>query len=288
MIQSMTAFARAEANGDWGSAVWEVRSVNHRYLEPQFRLTESLRALEMPCRQLLAKKISRGKIDCTLRFTPGETALGDLSINETRLEQIIQQCRQLATKLEDTANLNPLHLLNWPGVVQEPAVNLDVVQSALLDSFNECLTSLITVRQCEGQAIEKLITARLDSMHTEVEAVSKRMPIIKQQQQDKLKKHFADAQVNLEPERLAQEMVMFAQKIDISEELDRLQTHITETRNTLVKGTNIGRRLDFLMQELNREANTLGAKSTNAENTSHVVELKVLIEQMREQVQNLQ
>ncbi|MFP8967931.1 YicC/YloC family endoribonuclease [Pokkaliibacter sp. CJK22405] len=287
MTQSMTAFARTETQQDWGTLVWEIRSVNHRYLEPILRLPDNLRELEMPLREKLRKTLARGKVECTLRFQPA-AGQDSLNVNEAALQALLDACDQVQTLLPKPTKLNPLELLQWPGVLRGAEVDqADIVTEALLQ-FSEALTELVENRQREGQELEGLISSRLTQMTSIVAHVRELMPTILERQREQLLERFADLAVELDPARLEQEMVILAQKADVAEELDRLDTHVQEVKRVLRQNGSIGRRLDFLMQELNREANTLSSKSIVAETTQQAVELKVLIEQMREQIQNIE
>ncbi|MFB9886179.1 YicC/YloC family endoribonuclease [Balneatrix alpica] len=287
MTQSMTAFARKEVQRNWGSLVWEIRSVNHRYLEPHFRLPDTLREMESALRERLRQQLSRGKVECSLRYQLNSGA-DSLSINQDLLENLLLVCDQVQELLPKTAKLNPLEVLQWPGILQSSEQDMSELLEDGLDAFDLALQELIASRSREGQELAQLIQQRLDAMSKIVEKVRDLLPTILERQRQQLLDKFADLQLELDPQRLEQEMVMLAQKADVAEELDRLDTHIIEVRRVLRQNGSIGRRLDFLMQELNREANTLSSKSIVAETTQQAVELKVLIEQMREQVQNIE
>lgn len=286
MISSMTAFARQAAQGNWGSAAWEIRSVNHRYLEVSVKLPESLRALEPMIRDKLRQKIQRGKVECFLKFAPA-IAAATLSINYSLVKELAAATTQIAPQFP-VAQTDIVKLLNWPGVLNMPEQNLAMIEAELLKLFDKTLVDLSAHRQREGEQIIKVINERLEKITKIAELVKQRQPILIEQQQQQLKQRFLDANISLNSERLEQEMVMFAQKMDVAEELDRLNIHIKETRKALQQGGAVGRRLDFLMQELNREANTTASKSVDAEVSTYAVELRVLIEQMREQVQNIE
>lgn len=283
---SMTGFARAEAKFDWGSLFWEVRSVNHRYLEPQFRLPDNARHLETELRELARQQLSRGKLDCSLAITLN--ASQGLDVNLDLARQTVNAAEQIDDLLPESTPINPLEILRWPGVLKESSIDPDVLQGACTDLFAETLEQLIESRQQEGTKLAELIHQRLDGMEQQTTVVRGVLPDILQAQRDKLKNRLSELASELEPERLEQEMVILAQKADVDEELDRLSTHIDEVRRTLGRKEAIGRRLDFLMQELNREANTLSSKSISTDTTQAAVEMKVLIEQMREQIQNIE
>lgn len=287
MVYSMTAFARNELSTDQGSLVWELRSVNHRYLEASLRLPDAFRDLEGPLRERLRKQIGRGKLECTLRFNPNSDTRQALSLNQPLAEQLIAAAEQLSARMSNPAPLNPLELLAWPGVLAGgEAQQSDLVKQA--DRlFDEALEQLKQSRAREGAELRKLIEERLDNMVDRVATLREMMPSLLQAHRQKLIDRFHEAQLELDSTRVEQELVILAQKIDVAEELDRLATHINETRNVLDSKGAIGRRLDFLMQEFNREANTLGSKAIDVRSTQAAVDLKVYIEQMREQVQNI-
>lgn len=287
MVQSMTAFARGEQARPEGTLIWELRSVNHRYLEPHLRLPDSFRDLEGPLRDALRQGLSRGKLECTLRFSE-EQRENALQVNQQRLEQLLAAARSVAALLPEAAPLNPLEVLAWPGVLGAPAGDPRALNSAALQLFNETLTELKLGRQREGTELARLLDERLDSIADEVVALRELVPQMLATQRQKILERCAEMQVELEPQRLEQELVLLAQKSYVAEELDRLQTHVSEVRRVLRSGGAAGRRLDFLMQELNREANTLGSKAFDTRSTQAAVNLKVLIEQMREQVQNIE
>lgn len=288
MPRSMTGFARREAKLSWGTAVWEIRSVNHRYLEPSFRLPEDFREIEPHLRDAMRKALQRGKVEASLsiQWEQEETELG---INTTRVAQLTKAAQQINHLLgAAAAPINALDILKYPGVIQKQEIDREAMQAAVLKLFNSALDGLIEHRTREGNELEQLILQRLDAVSAQVLAVRARLPEILATQREKLQTKLAALQIDLDPERLEQEIVMLAQKADVDEELDRLDTHVIEVKRSLKQTDSLGRRLDFLMQELNREANTLSSKSIVSDTTQAAVELKVLIEQMREQVQNIE
>ncbi|CUS47983.1 MAG: TIGR00255 family protein [Idiomarinaceae bacterium HL-53] len=287
MICSMTAYAREEIKGDWGTAVWELRSVNQRFLEPYFRLPEQFRALEIPLRDRLRKQLQRGKVECNLRFTPGAGKDTALKVNEDMALAVLRSAEWIQSK-GATASVDPLDVLRWPGVLSGEETDMDSVQAELLQGFEKTLRSFIEHRAREGASMRSLIEERLHDIRNNVAKVREHMPTILQWQRERIQNRFEEAKVELDAERVEQEMVLLAQKVDVAEELDRLDSHIKETLSTLNKGGACGRRLDFMMQEFNREANTLGSKSIHTDITAAAVEMKVLIEQMREQIQNIE
>jgi uncharacterized protein (TIGR00255 family) len=283
----MTAFTRQETQGEWGSLVWEIRSVNHRYLEPQLRLPDSLRELEGSLREQLRKSLSRGKVECTLRFVP-ETQQQSLSVDRDLAAQLIAAAQDLQSLMPESQPLNPLEILRWPGVMRESELDMDAVKKAAIQLFNTALDDLAQGRGREGAELALLIEQRLDSIEQVVTQVRGRLPEILQAQRANLRNRLAELRAELDEARIEQEIALLAQKADVDEELDRLATHVQEVRRVLKQKEPVGRRLDFLMQELNREANTLSSKSIVADTTQCAVELKVLIEQMREQIQNIE
>ena len=288
MIYSMTAFARKEGKGDWGTAAWEVRSVNQRFLEPSFRMPESFRGLEGALREKLRARLTRGKVECSLRFEAAVAGLDTLNVNTDLARNLIKAAEDIAALSERAAPLNPLEILRWPGVLESAEADREAIEAQILALFDAAIDELMAMRAREGAVLTGLISERLAGVREEVAKVRAIMPEVLVWQRERIVKAFTDAKVELEPSRLDQELVLIAQRVDVAEELDRLETHVVEVERTLKGGGSVGRRLDFLMQELNREANTLGSKSINTVTTGVSVSLKVLIEQMREQVQNIE
>ena len=287
MIYSMTAFARLEVKKDWGDAVWEIRSVNQRYLENFFRLPEQFRGLENTLREKLRQSLTRGKIECSLRIETKKQTNAELNLNKELANQVIQSLQWIKTQA-GAGDINLTDVLRYPGVVEAQEQDLDAISQDLLTAFDDLLTDFIAMRGREGEKLNDIIQQRLDAIAVEADKVRSQMPAVLQWQRERLLQRFEDAQLNLDPQRVEQEMILLAQRVDVAEELDRLQMHVKETTNILKKGGAVGRKLDFMMQELNRESNTLASKSINADITASAVELKVLIEQMREQIQNLE
>ena len=287
MIYSMTAFARLEVKKDWGDAVWEIRSVNQRYLENFFRLPEQFRGLENTLREKLRQSLTRGKIECSLRIETKKQTNAELNLNKELANQVIQSLQWIKAQAGE-GEINLTDVLRYPGVVEAQEQDLDEISQDLLTAFDDLLTDFIAMRGREGEKLNDIIQQRLDAITVEADKVRSQMPAVLQWQRERLLQRFEDAQINLDPQRVEQEMILLAQRVDVAEELDRLQMHVKETTNILKKGGAVGRKLDFMMQELNRESNTLASKSINADITASAVELKVLIEQMREQIQNLE
>ena len=287
MIRSMTAYARRETKGDWGSAAWELRSVNQRYLETYIRLPEQFRGLEPAIRERIRNRLTRGKVEVNLRFDADPSTQSALVLNEKLAIQLVQAANWVKMH-SDEGEINPVDILRWPGVMSAEEQDLDAISAQLLILLDGAIDDFIAAREAEGAALKALIEQRLEGVSAEVSKVRTHMPDVLKWQRERLVARLEDAQVQLENNRLEQELVMLAQRVDVAEELDRLEAHVKETYNILKKKEAVGRRLDFMMQEFNRESNTLGSKSINAEITASAIELKVLIEQMREQIQNIE
>lgn len=286
MIRSMTAFARQELDTGTGDLSWEIRSLNHRYLELGVRLPEELRAMESAVRERVGARLGRGKIECSCRYRPAASAAVPVDIDEENLARLLTACGTVAASLPESVPLNPVELLRWPGVLREEAVDTAPLQKSALALLDRTLDELLQFREREGEQIRLQLLQRCDAMSELVQQARNNLPEIQAALREKLEARLADMETAADPGRLEQELVIQIQKSDVDEEMERLQGHVDEVRRVLVREEPVGRRLDFLMQELNREANTLGSKSVAAVTTSISVELKVLIEQMREQVQN--
>ena len=288
MIRSMTAFASESRTGDFGELAWEIRTVNHRFLEPHVRLPEDLRALDTVVRARLSARLQRGKVDCGLRYTPAVGAQGTLRINRPFVEQLLAAGHEIGTMIGRGVEPSPFELLRWPGVIQESEPDLDQVTAAALELLERALDTLLATREREGARLRELLLERCERLEQSVVRVRLRLPEVLAGVRQRLAERLGELRAELDPLRLEQEIAILASKLDVDEELDRLQAHTAEVRDVLARDEPVGRRLDFLMQELNREANTLGSKSADVAVTREAVELKVLIEQMREQVQNLE
>ncbi|MDH3587959.1 MAG: YicC family protein [Gammaproteobacteria bacterium] len=288
MIRSMTAFARRGRRADWGEIVWEIRAVNHRYLEMGFRLPEDLRSLESACRKAISSRLRRGKIDSTLKVNFSDSAASDIQVNQRLLDSVIARSAEVARQLDAPSPLNPLSLLRWPGVVAEAERDLGPVEQAAVELLDEALTALSESRANEGARIREMLLERCDAVAAHVKTIRGHLPDVRARIREKLTTRLAELTADFDRDRVEQELVILAQKMDVDEELDRLDSHITETRKVLDRNDAVGRRLDFLMQEFNREANTLASKSNDPETTRLAVDIKVLVEQMREQVQNIE
>ena len=288
MIRSMTAFARLETETGQGGLSWEIRSVNHRYLEAGVRLPEELRAAEPAVRERVTSRLGRGKIDCTCRYRAPVSGSVPVQLDEDNLSRLLTACDSVSARLPASAPLNPVELLHWPGVVREEEVDTAPLVAQALELLDRTLEELVVSREREGDQIRGMLLARCDSMAGLVVTARERLPEINAAVREKLRARLAELDMPADPGRLEQELVFISQKMDVDEEVDRLDSHIEEVRRVLDRDEPVGRRLDFLMQELNREANTLGSKSADAETTKAAVELKVLIKQMREQIQSVE
>jgi uncharacterized protein (TIGR00255 family) len=284
----MTGFAREDTETTFGTLTCEIRTVNHRYLDVHFRLPEELRAKEIELRQRIGSKLKRGKVDCSLHIRRSNGAAAALQINEELVRQIGTRIDEITTLLPSTQAVDPVDILRWPGVVEEPQIDADPLFAAAANLLEHTLGELGQMRSSEGERITNMLETRCKDILVLAADVRRRMPevldAVRAKQQERIDKLDIDA----DPARLETELALVAQKLDVDEELDRLESHISEIRTALQSEEPVGRRLDFLMQELNREANTLGSKSADAETTKAAVELKVLIEQMREQIQNVE
>lgn len=288
MVLSMTAFARKQSSIGHTLLVWEIRSVNHRYLETGFRFPEALRPLEPAVRDALRKTLARGKVDCQLRIETEGAQDSSLQIDEALVVKLNNASGEVL-HLTGGGNALTVHeILKWPGVLLESNALPEDLEERALSLFKETLTELVDTRKREGQELYGFVSKRLAGVREIVTSVKTRMSQIIAAQQQALRDRLEALKVELDPTRLEQEIVMFAQKWDIDEELDRLEAHLIEVERVLELKEPSGRRLDFLMQELNREANTLSSKSIVSETTHNAVDLKVLIEQMREQIQNIE
>lgn len=287
MIRSMTAFAACERAATGGSLACELRAVNHRFHELSIRAPEELRAIEPALRERVAQKVSRGKIDLALRFRPAAGGRADLKVNDALLAQLAQAA-QRTNSLFPGLRTEFTDLLRYPGVVEEDALDQAGLQAEALALLDETLAEFVAAREREGTKLAAVMIERLDGIERITAQVKQWLPEIRAALRAKLDAKLADLKLPLDPGRLEQEVVLNLQKIDVDEELDRLASHVAEARRVFTLPEAVGRRLDFLMQEFNREANTLGSKSVDSRTTQAAVELKVLIEQLREQVQNLE
>ncbi len=292
MIRSMTAFARVEDSNETGSLTWEVRSVNHRYLEPGLRLPEEFRQLEPEIRKLTAQYLTRGKVDIGLRYRLDPTQQGEINLNEPLVRQLREVEQQVLNIVHEGSKLSVSDILGWPGVISDRERDMTGFHALALKSFEAALAQLVTSRETEGAALDEMIRDRCSQVSAIVAELREHRPTmiaaLREKWESALDEKIEQWRDSVSEGRLEQELVMLAQKLDVAEELDRLDTHVAEVQNVLGRDESVGRRPDFLMQELNREANTLGSKSQDSATTQLAVDLKVLIEQMREQVQNIE
>ena len=288
MTKSMTAFSRSSDEQVRGSLVWEIRSVNHRYQDVIIKLPEELRSLENWLRSRLTETLKRGKIECSLRYRAVNLQQVELNINEATVNEVLNAYQAISKRLHQPSEMNVLELLKWPGVIDEPEADFKPVMEAAKVLFDKAVSELNENRQSEGERLQLMIEERCVAMQSIVSSERSRRPQILQQSREKLLKKVEELKVEYDKDRFEQELAYIAQKMDVDEELDRIESHFVEIEKVFKLNEAVGRRLDFIMQELNREANTLGSKSTDIETTQASVELKVLIEQMREQVQNIE
>jgi uncharacterized protein (TIGR00255 family) len=289
MIKSMTAFAKKHIQAEFGAITWEVRSVNNRYLDVNFRLPELCRELETKLRACVNGVVERGRIDATLHYQPGLKTSSNFVINHSLVEQLDNAATETKKIFgEKSISINLTEILKWPGVLQVIAGDQSELFTNIISLFELTLADLSQGRSREGEKLQVLIEKRLDQVTAETKKVDSVIAEVLVAQRKRMLEKFENAKVEVDANRLEQELVLIAQKVDVTEEIDRIKTHVSEVWRVLEVGGAVGRRLDFLMQELNREANTLGSKSASEITTQISVELKVLIEQMREQIQNIE
>ncbi len=288
MTASMTAYGRTEETKETGHITWEIRSVNHRYLEVNIRLPEELRMLEAKIREHISNKLKRGKVDCSLRFDTDDMTRDSLSINTELANSLVKSAESIESSMANPASLNAMDILRWPGVINRDMIAAESISAPLLKQLDETLDSVVEMRLSEGKKLQAMILERCDNIAALLLAFKEKLPEIQQMLRDRLTQKAQELDIELDKDRLEQEILLLVQKSDVAEELDRLDAHLGEVRQVLQKNEPVGRRLDFLMQELNREANTLGSKAANLDYTNTSVDLKVFIEQMREQIQNIE
>ena len=288
MIHSMTAYGRVENSEGQNSISCEIRSVNHRYSEISIRLPEELRPLEQKIRDHISGKIKRGKIECNIRIEKHNAYDESLSINQDLLKNIIEAAKRINSDLSTSAPLDSLDLLRWPGVLEKSTLDVEEIGKLLFPLVKEAIDIVIDTRQREGEKIKKMLTDRCTKIKEIISNVKKQIPDILKNYRKKLTQRVQEISDELDNDRLEQELLFLSQKADIEEEIDRLGAHVDEVVRVIDRKEPIGRRLDFLMQEMNRESNTLGSKSNHIYTSNASVELKVLIEQMREQIQNIE
>lgn len=284
----MTAFARKENRDEQAELIWEIRSVNHRYLEMFVRLPDELRVIEPLIREQINKRLGRGKVDCSLRFKPVQAAVAGIEVNERLATQVMEAADKVGHLLHEGVPPSVMDVLRWPGVMTVAPQDLSPVQAQATRLLDQALDVLIETRQREGERLAELIQQRCVAMRGHVDRVKGQIPAVLEGIRERLRARLNELSEELDAGRMEQEMVILTQRLDVDEELDRLQTHLDEVERVLQQQEPIGRRLDFLMQELNREVNTLSSKSSDSAITKLAVDMKVLIEQMREQVQNIE
>lgn len=288
MVASMTAFARCTAQGEWGQAIWEIRSVNHRYLDLNFKISDNFREWEQSWRHLAAKILHRGKVDCLLTILPSEQTGVHYQLNKGLINQLISHQETIMQCSGVRGSFSAFELLRWPEVLLPAPQDLSFLKSSLTDLFEKALTLLESTRVREGEAIAQYLIQKLNQMLVHLKVVKKQVPECSEALRQKIIQRVEELQITLDPQRLEQELVLYIQRTDVEEELERLQMHVKEAIRVIEQKEPMGRRLDFLMQEMGREANTLASKSQNTSVTQEAIELKVLIEQMREQIQNVE
>ena len=288
MLHSMTGFARESAETTIGTLTWEIRAVNHRYLDVQFKLPEDLRPKEPLFRQQASTSLGRGKVECALYFRRAFDQSNEMRIDTNLVELISHRISDLTAKLSNVSAVNPIEILRWPGVIQQTEIDVEPLVAEAGALLDKALAAIGEMRSSEGQRIADMLESRCAEIESIAANVRTRMPEVLDAVRVKQKERIANLDVEADPARLEVELALLATKIDVDEELDRLESHLVEIRDALKEQKPVGRRLDFLMQELNREANTLGSKSADTETTRAAVDLKVLIEQMREQIQNVE
>jgi uncharacterized protein (TIGR00255 family) len=284
----MTGFARQAAETDLGTLTWELRAVNHRYLDVQFKLPDDLRPKEQAFRQQVGETLKRGKVECAFRFRHAFDESSEMQLNDELVKLLSTRLKTIAAEIDHADDINPVDILRWPGVIQQSEVDMEPLFAAATNLLDEAIKEMSSMRASEGERIAAMLESRCADIDLLAKSVRTRMPAVLEASRVKQRERIARLGIDADPERLEVELALIAQKLDVDEELDRLDSHVIEIRETLAKDEPVGRRLDFLMQELNREANTLGSKSADTETTKAAVELKVLIEQMREQVQNVE
>ncbi|WP_006788098.1 YicC/YloC family endoribonuclease [Thiorhodospira sibirica] len=288
MTHSMTGYARCESSGTYGTLSWELKSLNHRFLDLSLRLPEALRCLEGSVRESLQATLSRGKIEATLRYRPNSAQSVQLEINKGLAQGLIAACREAEGMLSNSARITPLDFLAWPGLVSTSDTLPEAASQAALQLLHDSLQALNANRADEGRRLASLVLERCESLSHWVGVVRQRRPVVLEALRTRLQQRIAELTLSLDATRLEQEIALQAQRLDVAEELDRLDAHILEMRKVFARTEAIGRRLDFLTQEMHREANTLSAKANDLETTQATVEMKVLIEQIREQIQNIE
>jgi uncharacterized protein (TIGR00255 family) len=284
----MTGFARQSAESGAGTMTWELRAVNHRYLDVQFRLPDEFRPIEQAFKQQVSTVLNRGKVECTLHFRRAFDQQAEMKLDADLVSLIGTRVTEIRNAIADASPPNAIDILRWPGVITETEIDAEPLQHEAATLLDRALQSMAEMRRSEGARISEMLGTRCGDIAALAASVRERLPVVLEGAHAKQRERIERLDVEADPARLEVELALISQKLDVDEELDRLESHITEIRQVLTSDEAVGRRLDFLMQELNREANTLGSKSADAQTTKAAVELKVLIEQMREQIQNVE
>ncbi|MBX2867250.1 MAG: YicC family protein [Acidiferrobacterales bacterium] len=288
MTASMTAFCRTQTEFQGRSLIWEVRSVNHRYLDAHLKLPDELKVIETRCRTLINERVNRGRIDALLKYEAGKGETLEMEINDGALEALASALQSVESRMPNVTSPHSLDVLRWQGILKQPEANEDALTKAAQDGLSEALDGLVIARNREGERLAQMILDRIDDSRVIVSSLRDALPDIELGLKQRWNRRLEELGDEIDPARLSQELAILLTRSDVSEELDRLETHFDEVQRVIGQKKPAGRRLDFLMQELNREANTLGSKAVDLRNTNASVELKVLIDQMREQVQNIE
>ncbi len=288
MPKSMTGFARTDHSASWGNVVCELKSVNHRFLDLSFRMPESLRSCEHQLREQIRGSLTRGKVECNISLKTAHNSAAELQLDQNIAKAYIKAANELAELTESSQPINPIDVLQLPGVLGSEEIDEKALQELTTSAIEECLSLLNASRQREGNVLGKEVMTRTAKLRSLTAQLVEVVPNIRALQEEKLRQRLADIQAEINQDRLEQELVMLAQKMDVEEEIDRLNAHLDQIDELVASNKPMGRKLDFLMQELNREANTLGSKSQGLSQTNIAVEMKVLIEQIREQIQNIE
>lgn len=287
-LKSMTGFGRNSADTEFGELLWEIRSVNHRYLEISLRIPDDLRALEPAIREALAARVSRGKVDVALKVRASSRAVAGLALNSEALVSLASTIDQISNVIPGAVPVDPLKVIQWPGIVESSPGQQDELAKRALTVLDGAIDDLVATREREGEKTRQMLSSRCDQIAQHINELRQHRPAVVERQRAKLLAKLAELDIDHNEQRLEQELVFVAQRLDIDEELDRLAAHVSEFEKAMQRAGPIGRRLDFLMQEFNREANTIGSKASDLDTTGASVDMKVLIEQMREQVQNIE
>ncbi len=288
MLKSMTGYGRSAVDTDSGELLWELRSVNHRYLEVSLRMPEDLRALEATAREHISKKLSRGKVEATLRLRSSNRAVAGIALDQEALASLGAAIEQVRKAIPESALVDPLKVIQWPGVMASTDDQLDELSHHAMSCLSDALDDLVSTREREGEKTALMLSERSEKIAAHIDLLRQHRPSVVERQREKLIAKLSELDIDHNEHRMEQELVFVAQRLDIDEELDRLAAHVSEFDKALKRKGPIGRRLDFLMQEFNREANTIGSKASDLDTTGASVDIKVLIEQMREQVQNVE